>query len=113
MITIPGRSYAILSYLIERSIRAVHSIVRRTACITRDVRPNISGTTKILRPESYNGSEDTGSLYLSDFGNEGASGNDYPRRATLNLDSSLSSTLYKNIETIQPTAGYALMIIKE
>lgn len=77
-----------------------------------DVRPNISGTTKILRPEGYNGSEDTGSLYLSDFGNEGASGNDYPRRATLNLDSSLSSTLYKNIETIQPLSGYTLIIIK-
>ena len=107
MITIPGRSYAILSYLIERSIRAVHSIVRCTACITRDIRPNITGTFYAVNDATTGAFTHEGNVNLISDGAR------WGGKTKVTCDASLCNTSYASAETIQPEASYALMIIKE
>ena len=88
--------------------------ITRSIVGTRDIRPNISGSFSLPGTEAPSKTSHTGVFTVpgnttGDYASGHVSGGGNP---IVYLDSTLVSTVYKEISEIRPNACYCLMIIK-
>lgn len=74
--------------------------------------PNITGRTSRIHGSDWISSGWSGALFDTTEG--GRAYNEYNNTApVINIDASRISTIYSDVDTVQPSSGYSLIIIKE